>query len=130
QYNRREFSAALRQAGLHYRHLPGLGGRRRARADSKNTGWKNSGVRGYADYMQTRGFEKSLTRCIGLARGGAAGLMCAGSGPGGCHRSLIADALIARGVEAREITSGIRSRRHDLTPFAVVNGTTVTYPAS
>jgi uncharacterized protein (DUF488 family) len=129
QFNRREFALALRRAGLHYRHMPGLGGRRRPRANSTNTGWRNAGFRGYADYMQTSAFAASLTRCVELAREETAVLMCAESVPWRCHRSLIADALIARGVEVREITSGVRSRRHALTPWAVVKGTRITYPA-
>ena len=55
--------------------------------------------------------------------------MCAETVPWRCHRSLIADALVVRGIDAREITSAIRTRGHALTPFARVNGTQITYPA-
>ena len=129
QFNRERLSPALHRARLHYRHLPGLGGRRHARRDSTNTGWRNAGFRGYADYMQTPIFRESLDRCIELAKREPAVLMCAEAVPWRCHRSLIADALLVRGISVCEITSGVRSRPHTLTPWARVEGVQVTYPA-
>ena len=127
QFSRENLSAALHAARIHYRHLPGLGGLRRPRRDSPNTGWKNASFRGYADHMQTPEFERSLARCIGLARRERAVLMCAEGVPWRCHRALIADALIARGISVREITSRVSARDHVLTPWAQVKGTRVTY---
>jgi uncharacterized protein (DUF488 family) len=129
QFNRERLSPALHRARLHYRHLPGLGGRRHARRDSTNTGWRNSGFRGYADYMQTPMFRESLDRCIELAKREPVVLMCAEAVPWRCHRSLIADALLVRGISVREISSGVRTRPHSLTPWARVDGVQVTYPA-
>jgi uncharacterized protein (DUF488 family) len=130
QFNRDQLSDALHRAKIHYRHMPGLGGLRHARRDSANTEWRNASFRGYADYMQTPAFEDSLARCIDLATQERVVLMCAESVPCRCHRSLFADALLARGIETREITSGIRTRPHELTPWARVQGTHVTYPVS
>ncbi len=127
QFNRVRLSPALHRARMHYTHMPGLGGLRPARADSANTAWRNASFRGYADYMQTPEFEDSLARCIGLAKQERVVLMCAESVPWRCHRSLIADALLARGIGAREITSAVRTRPHELTPWARVQGTHVTY---
>ena len=129
QFNRDQLSPALHGARIHYRHMPGLGGLRRARRDSTNTGWRNASFRGYADHMQTSMFRESLDQCIELAKRERVVLMCAEAVPWRCHRSLIADALLARGIKAREITSGIRTRPHSLTPWARVNRTQVTYPA-
>jgi uncharacterized protein (DUF488 family) len=129
QYERSALSAALHRVGLHYRHMPGLGGLRHSRRDSINTGWTNASFRGYADYMQTPAFAQALDRCIVLAREEPAVLMCAEAVPWRCHRSLIADALLVRGIAAEEITSGVRARPHVLTPWAVVDGTRITYPA-
>ena len=123
-------SPALHRRKIHYRHMPGLGGLRGARPDSANAGWRNASFRGYADYMQTSEFEGSLEDCIHLAKQERIVLMCAEAVPWRCHRSLIADALLARGINAREITSRIRTRPHSLTPFARVKGTHVTYPAA
>lgn len=128
QFNRDRLSPALHSARIRYRHMPGLGGLRRARPDSANTGWRNTSFRGYADYMQTPEFEDSLARCIALAKQERVVLMCAEAVPWRCHRSLIADALLARGIETREITSRIRTRRHELTPWARVEGARITYP--
>ena len=129
QFNRDQLSAALHSARLHYRYMPGLGGFRHARPDSLNTGWQNASFRGFADYMQTSEFKKNLDALIELATREQVAVMCAESLPWRCHRSLIADALLARGVEAREITSATRTRSHALTPWGQVNGTQVTYPA-
>ncbi len=128
QFNRSDLSPALRRAGIHYRHMPGLGGLRHPRRDSRNTGWRNRSFRGYADYMQTAQFRKSLDRCIERGKREQVVLMCAEAVPWRCHRSLIADALIARGIPVSEITSGVRARPHVLTPFAQIRGTEVTYP--
>ena len=130
QFNRDQLSPALHRARIHYRHMPGLGGLRRAGRDSVNIGWRNASFRGYADYMQTPTFGENLDRCIELAKHQRVVLMCAESVPWRCHRSLIADALVARGIETSEITSGVRTRRHSLTPWAQVTGTQVTYPAA
>lgn len=128
QFNRDQLSPALHRAKVHYRYMPGLGGLRHARPDSANTAWRNASFRGYADHMQTSEFKDSLARCIALARQERVVLMCAEAVPWRCHRSLIADALAARGIETREITSGIRTRPHEPTPWARIQGTQITYP--
>ena len=120
--------ALLRAAHIHYTHLPGLGGLRRPRRDSPNVGWRNKSFRGYADYMQSAAFKRSLQRCLELASVERVALMCAEAVPWRCHRSLIADALAARGIDALEIASDTRVRAHKLTSFAHVEGTAVTYP--
>jgi uncharacterized protein (DUF488 family) len=129
QFGRERLSAALKRAGIRYSHMKGLGGLRRPRPDSPNGGWRNTSFRGYADYMQTAAFTRQLDRCVARAARERVVLMCAEAVPWRCHRSLIADALIARGIEAREITSRVRAQPHTLTPFAQVSGGGVTYPA-
>ena len=121
-------AASLAAAGIRYTHLPGLGGLRHARASSPNAGWRNASFRGYADYMQTTAFESALERCLDIARREPCALMCAEAVPWRCHRSLIADALLVRGIEAEEITSLSTTRPHSLTPFAVVDGVRIGYP--
>ena len=129
QYNRGQLSSALHSARIHYRYLPGLGGFRHARPDSVNLGWHNSSFRGFADYMQTSVFRTNLDDLIDLARQERTTIMCAEAVPWRCHRSLIADALLAHGIEVREITSPTRTRLHSLTAWAQVNGARDTYPA-
>lgn len=128
QFNRAVLSSALRRAGIGYRHMAGLGGLRRAQRNSINTGWRNLSFRGYADYMQTSDFRMALRKLIALARQKRAALMCAEAVPWRCHRSLIADALLARHFPVEEIQSATRTRRHSLTPWARVKGTQITYP--
>jgi len=129
QFNSDALARSLRDAGIAYTHVPGLGGLRRARADSANAAWRNPSFRGYADYMQTPAFAEHLAEVIALAKSERIALMCAEAVPWRCHRSLIADALVARGVAVEEIVSETRRTPHKLTPFARVEGTLVTYPA-
>jgi uncharacterized protein (DUF488 family) len=129
QFNKASLPRALKKAGLRYIHLPGLGGLRHAKRDSPNVGWRNASFRGYADYMQTPEFEQSLRELIQLAKEDRVVLMCAEAVPWRCHRSLIADALLIRGIRTEDIMSPIRRTVHTLTPFAKVHGTTITYPA-
>ena len=128
QYNKESLPAELRKAAIKYRHLPGLGGLRHARKDSKNMAWRNASFRGFADYMQTPEFEESLGKLIELAAKQRVAVMCAEAVPWRCHRSLIADALLVRGVRVEHITSATRLQAHKLTPFARVSETQVTYP--
>jgi uncharacterized protein (DUF488 family) len=128
QFGREQLSASLERARLQYTHVPGLGGLRRPRRDSLNTGWRNASFRGYADYMQTPEFDENLERCIEVAKQEQVALMCAEAVPWRCHRSLIADALLARGIDVREISSTTEARPYALTPWARVEGTKVTYP--
>ena len=130
QFNRDRLSSALHSARMHYRHMPGLGGLRRSLRDSVNTAWRNASFRGYADYMQTPAYVASLDRCEAYAKAECVVLMCAEAVPWRCHRSLIADSLLVRGIDVREITSGVRARPHRLTPWAYVQGTQVTYPGT
>ncbi len=129
QFNRDTLPGALADSGIGYVHLPGLGGLRHARSDSRNTGWRNLSFRGYADYMETSEFAKNLAELMRLEETARVAIMCAESVPWRCHRSLIADALTARGVPVRHILSAVKADLHKLTPFARVSGTEVTYPA-
>jgi uncharacterized protein (DUF488 family) len=127
-YDIARLPALLHDAHLNYTHLPGLGGRRHAHADSVNAGWRNKSFRGYADHMQTTDFKHGLAQCIALASAERVVLMCAEAVPWRCHRSLIADALVVRGIDALEIASDSRVRPHALTPFARVDALDITYP--
>ena len=129
QFNNAALPRALKEAGLGYVHLPGLGGLRHAKRDSLNAGWRNASFRGYADYMQTPDFEQSLEELTGLAKQERIAIMCAEAVPWRCHRSLIADALLVRGIRTEDIMSPTRRQVHVFTPFAKVRGTTITYPA-
>lgn len=128
QFNKAFLPRSLKKAGLGYVHTPGLGGLRHAKGDSPNVGWRNASFRGYADYMQTPEFAQSLEELIRLANQDRIVLMCAEAVPWRCHRSLIADALLVRGIRTEDIMSATRRQVHTLTPFAKVQGTAITYP--
>ena len=129
RFNKDELTVALPRAGITYAHLPRLGGLRRGLgAASPNSGWRNPSFRGYADYMQSADFAQGLDALHALTAAGPVALMCAEAVPWRCHRSLIADALLFRGVAAREIQSRTRAEAHTLTPFAQVDGERITYP--
>jgi uncharacterized protein (DUF488 family) len=129
QFNKDSLPQSLKQAGLGYIHSPGLGGLRHTKCDSPNVGWRNASFRGYADYMQTPEFAQSLEELIRLANQDRIVLMCAEAVPWRCHRSLIADALLIRGICTEDIMTATRRQIHTLTPFAEVRGTAITYPA-
>lgn len=130
QYNREALEASLHEAGIGYEHRKALGGLRHPRKDSSNTGWRNKSFRGYADYMQTPEFESALEGLVETAAREPVVILCAEAVPWRCHRSLIADALTARGYPVEHIMSAAKSDPHTLTSFARVEGTSVTYPAS
>lgn len=128
QFNEDSLPGSLKKAGLGFVHMPGLGGLRHAKRDSLNPGWRNASFRGYADYMQTPEFEQSLDELVQLANRERIVLMCAEAVPWRCHRSLIADALLVRGIRTEDIMGPNRRQVHTFTPFAHVQGTTITYP--
>lgn len=128
QFSQEALPASLASIEIAYTHVPGLGGLRHARADSVNTGWHNSSFRGYADYMQTPEFAANIESVVALACVERCVLMCAEAVPWRCHRSMIGDALLVRGVHVEDIIGPKGRKPHVLTAFAVVDGTQITYP--
>jgi len=121
---------SLRHAGIVYRHLPGLGGLRKPRKDSANSAWRHEGFRGYADYMETAEFERALDELLAFAAAGqpaATAIMCAEALWWRCHRQLVADALVARGVGVCHIMAIDSAPPHALTTFARVSDEKVSY---
>ena len=118
----------LPKRGIAYLPFTALGGRRRPSADSVNTGWRNASFRAYADYMQTDAFQEALSDLITAACKASTAIMCSEAVPWRCHRSLIADALLVRGWQVLDIMTPAKANPHKLTPFARVEGLSVTYP--
>jgi uncharacterized protein (DUF488 family) len=127
-FSRKALAASLPDHGIAYRHFPGLGGLRKPRPDSRNSAWRVEGFRGYADYMETPEFERALDELLAWANGLPTVMMCAESVWWRCHRQLVADALVARGVEVRHISSANSAPAHTLTAFARLTNQRVTYP--
>ena len=130
QFNTESLSVTLKKHKIGYLHTKELGGLRHPKKDSVvNLGWHNDSFRGYADYMQSPEFSGALDNLIRLSKVKSTAVMCAEAVPWRCHRSLIADALTARGFEVKDIISLTSSKEHKLNPMAVVEGARVTYPA-
>lgn len=128
QFNSEALARSLDDAGIRYRHESDMGGRRTGRADSPNQGWRNTSFRAYADHLDTPEFRAALDRLTADAAANPA-IMCAEAVPWRCHRRLIADALVASGVEVRHIISPTSVTSHELNPMARVDGRgRVTYP--
>jgi uncharacterized protein (DUF488 family) len=121
-FNEDRLKTALAKKSIIYTHLSALGGLRRTKKNSINEGWHNSSFRGYADYMQTSDFHLGL-KCLNkmLKRGHKVAIMCAEALPWRCHRSLIADAELIRGITVIHIMSKTNVHAHNLTPFAKIN---------
>jgi uncharacterized protein (DUF488 family) len=128
QFNDTALASSLTAEHLEYVHIQALGGLRRARKDSPNTGWRNGGFRGYADYMQTEEFQDAIEALIHMSCEKRVAIMCAEAVPWRCHRSLVADALCVRGVPVVEILSESSYRMHTVTLFAQVEGVRINYP--
>lgn len=131
QFNGSRLATAMPKRGVGYKHIAELGGLRRAkRGWSQNAAWRNASFRGYADYMQTKPFRDGLDELKRLTIRGPVATMCAEGNVWRCHRNLLADALLVRGADVRELTAPGKWSRHELIPFAYVQGRQVSYPAT
>ena len=109
QFGRAALEKALAAAGIAYEHEVDLGGRRQPRRDSPNAFWVNEGFRGYADHMATPQFRAALGRVLDQAAARRVAVMCAEASPLNCHRQLIADAAVARGVRVTHLVDAGRA---------------------
>lgn len=129
QFNADALEASLKKAKILYGALPRLGGLRKPRKDSRNLGWRNASFRGFADYTETSEFDEGIRELLSLAEKKKTAIMCAEAVYWRCHRSLIADALLARGITCRHIFDDRKVEAHRLTPFGRIEEGRVTYPA-
>ena len=129
QFAKQALESELAAIAVTYIHEPALGGRRSAAPHSPNTAWRNPQFRGYADYMETTEFQDALERLVQLGSQGPTAIMCAEAVPWRCHRQLIADALVARGIEVQHVLGTGAPRPHVLHGAAKVDERhRVTYP--
>jgi uncharacterized protein (DUF488 family) len=119
-FARENLERAIVDSGGRYTHMPSLGGRRRGRRDSHNTQWRNASFRAYADYMETREFAEALDDLLALASLEPTVIMCAEAVPWRCHRTLISDAVVARGVAVHHILDA-ETQPHRLTSFGRID---------
>ena len=130
QFGGEALSASMPARGIEYRHMRDLGGLRHTPAaqESINGAWRNKSFRNYADYMQTEQFAGAVEELAALAAGKTAAIMCAEAVPWRCHRSLIGDALVVRGIQVQDIIGKSSVKPHTLTSFARTEKTRVWYP--
>ena len=128
-FNQEPFAEALAKCGIEYAHFPELGGRRRARADSPNTAWRNEAFRGYADYMMTEEFRAGIGRLLKFARTRPTVIMCAEALWWQCHRGLISDYLKVRGWKILHIMGPGKAEEHPYTSAATIVSGNLSYRA-
>ena len=132
QFGQASLFESLRGVGIEGVWREGLGGRRKALSESVNLGWRNESFRGYADYMQTPDFAREIDWLVKRDDEASVAVMCAEAVPWRCHRSLIADAVLVRGVKVSDlfIEAGGKSyqKPHTITTFARIDGERLRYP--
>lgn len=130
QFNSAELDNSLAGRGLGYEWIESLGGLRHTNKNSNNGAWRNASFRGYADYMQTGEFARAIGYLVDLGARSTVAIMCAEAVPWRCHRSLVGDSLLVRGIDVFDIMSPTQAKAHALTSFARVDGQRVWYPPS
>jgi len=126
-FAREALADSLTAAGLHYDWLPALGGRRAPRPDSPHVAWREASFRAYADHMETAEFRDGLATLLEFAAVRPTAVLCAEAVPWRCHRQLIADALVARGVTVLHVLDDGPPRPHALSRIARLDGERVIY---
>jgi uncharacterized protein (DUF488 family) len=127
-FNSDAFANELKRHGIGYHHLVGLGGRRKPAPDSKNTVWRVDAFRAYADFLETPEFEAELGALLGIAAEHRTAIMCAEAVWWRCHRSILSDALKARGHTVLHILSPGKTEEHPYTPPARIVDGGLAYP--
>lgn len=127
-FSREALERSLPEDGILYIHMPELGGRRAPAANSKNTAWRVDQFRGYADHMATDEFREAVDRLVAFEETTA--IMCAEAVPWRCHRQLVSDDLLRRGIDVVHILGAGKRERHTMNPDAVDAGGYLIYPAA
>ena len=122
-FGREALDARLKAEGIEYRHFAELGGLRKPRRESPNGAWRNESFRGYADHMMAPQFDSAVDDLLQFGEQRNVAVMCAEAVWWQCHRMLLSDALVARGVDVQHIMSLRGSsalQPHRLTSFAQI----------
>jgi uncharacterized protein (DUF488 family) len=130
QFNLEHMKQELPHIGIEYVHMKSLGGLRKPLKESTvNSGWQNSGFRGYADYMQTPAFVEALDQLVEIIKHKTTVYCCTEAVFWRCHRQLVSDALLVRGFRIGHIFNASKVEEHELTKFVKAQGTHLTYPS-
>lgn len=128
QFGRETLQHFLESSGMVY-HWAGrqLGGLRTPVSDSPHRALADTGLRGYADHMETEVFRRGIAQLIHVARQFATVMLCAERLPEHCHRSLIADYLLSQGVTVAHLTAPGERTEHSLSTAARLDGDRLIY---
>ncbi len=124
-FSRQALEESLPDYDIAYVHFEDLGGRRKPRPDSPNTGLRNEQFRAYADYMATPEFHAAVDRLLDSELTTA--IMCAEAVPWRCHRNLLSDELVRRGIEVVHILGPNSRKTHSLSEYGTIEGDHVAY---
>ena len=127
-FARERLAPFLDTHGIAYRHFPDLGGRRRPSANSINTAWRVAAFQGYADHMQTDSFRHAIRDLVTFSVTARTAIMCAEAVWWQCHRRLLADFLLVRGIPVLHIFPSACPKAHELSEFARESESGVIYP--
>jgi uncharacterized protein (DUF488 family) len=132
QFNREQLGPALSQFGIEYHWLQALGGRRSKGAAglSVNLGLRNESFRNYADYMATEEFREGIEQLLTTATSKSTAYMCSEGLFWRCHRRLVSDFLLMKGISVEHIMPSGELRSHTLTIGAQIEAGRLTYPAA
>jgi uncharacterized protein (DUF488 family) len=119
-FNKESLELSLQEAGIEYIHMLALGGRRKAKKDSKNTVWNNVSFKGYADYMETEEFQNALEKLEHIALQKPTAYMCSEAVWWRCHRSMVSDYLKAKRWKVFHIMAKEKAQEHKYTAPAKI----------
>ncbi|HYR30189.1 MAG TPA: DUF488 domain-containing protein [Thermoanaerobaculia bacterium] len=125
-FSRESLEHNMQRAGIEYEHFEPLGGRRSPSKKSPNMAWESPQFRGYADHMGSDEFREAVERLLGSDQPTA--VMCAEAVPWNCHRNLLSDDLVRRGIEVVHVTARGQFHAHTLSEMAVLQPDRVLYP--
>lgn len=129
-FNQENMCWWLLHNNIKYVHIPKLGGRRRKlNIESPNDGWRNESFKNYADYTLTNEFEEGLEELLLISNNYKVCYMCSECVPWRCHRSIVSDILVSRGVNVKHIMNNKTANEHKMISFGVVEGDHVIYPS-
>jgi uncharacterized protein (DUF488 family) len=131
QFDEAKLARALPRRGISYLAIPELGGRRpkpKVPPRKSNAGWQHSAFRNYADYALTAPFRDGLRELLAISAEQPTAIMCAEAPWWRCHRRIVADHLLARGVPVVHLMTRTRAEPAKPTSFAVLGRGSVHYP--
>jgi len=122
-FNADNLAAFLTQNKIRYISITELGGRRKAKSNSINTGWRLDAFKGYADYMETEEFKEAAQKLQNIALYSSTAYMCSEAVWWSCHRALVSDYLKVSGWKVMHIMGKTEATEHPFTaPAKVVSG--------